>query len=98
MANPAITLAWRTGLPAFVIWRENLLGAAARFGVTRIPIRYPFLFTISITGPGPTRAIALPAAASAFAGGGRLERTAAATTAAEMSRVSPDTRRRSSKV
>ena len=52
--------------------------------------------TTSATGPGPTCALAPPTFARAFEGGGRLERTAAATTALRTSSTSPATSRRSS--
>ena len=59
----------------------NVFGVAARFGETRNSRRYPFLFTTSVTAPGPTRALAWPTLANAFASGGRLDKTAATVTA-----------------
>ena len=48
------------------------------------------------TGPGPTRAATSPSCASAFAGGGRLERIAAAKMIAATRMISELTRRLSS--
>src|SRR5207253_10421101 len=96
MANPARTDAPFSGWPPRVIRTEKVFRAAARFGVTWNWSRYPFLFTTSVTGPGPTRPIEPPVLASAFAGGGKLESTAAATIAETTRSASPATSRRSS--
>src|SRR5262249_3965386 len=82
MANVTVTFAPVTGRPFFVIWSANLLGAAALFGCTSTFSVYGPWWTTEATGPGPTFASALLSSPRNFDGGARLERSAAANTAA----------------